>query len=640
MEKANDFTERLAAFGQWRSELTEVIRDYYGWLDQQGLTQGDENGAILDLVQDLRSEKLRIALVAEFSRGKSELINAIFFAEHGQRLLPTAAGRTTMCPTELLYDANEDPCIRLLPIETRKTKVSIADYKHTFVHWKTIHIHNLKSTKDISAAFQEITRTKTVSLREAHELGLYKPSEPGPVSNSETMEVPAWRHAIINFPHPLLMQGLVILDTPGLNALGAEPELTLSMLPEAHAVLFVLGADTGVSKSDLDVWRNHVVTALGESRGRFAVLNKIDVLWDELSEESDIAAALQQQIREAAHALQLDERFIFPISAQKGLLAKVKGDAELLQKSGLPALEAMLANQVLPGRQEYLRAKIVHQIGTRVHATKVMVDHQLATLNGQIDELTTLGGKNRAAIEATAKQLRQEKARYDEELKSFEKARTKLSGEAAVLLAHLNTARFDALAASARADMQERWTTHGMKSAMQSLFGGIVAEMEKAASQAKQISAFISESYTRFHAQFGLPEMQPAAFSLIAYVTRLKQLEAKAERFRNNPMTTMTEQHFVIDKFFATLVSEARGIFSDCHAGAKSWFQALITPPFMHIRQHKRVLDQRLENVKKIHENLDNVSVKIAELELERQSLEQQNATIDTLLERLMTTRA
>ena len=32
----------------------------------------------------------------------------------------------------------------------------------------------------------------------------------------------------------------MILDTPGLNALGAEPELTLSMLPSAHAVLFIL----------------------------------------------------------------------------------------------------------------------------------------------------------------------------------------------------------------------------------------------------------------------------------------------------------------------------------------------------------------------------------------------------------------
>jgi hypothetical protein len=41
-----------------------------------------------------------------------------------------------------------------------------------------------------------------------------------------------------------------VLDTLGLNALGTEPELTLSMIPNAYAVLFLLAMDTGVTKSD------------------------------------------------------------------------------------------------------------------------------------------------------------------------------------------------------------------------------------------------------------------------------------------------------------------------------------------------------------------------------------------------------
>ena len=72
------------------------------------------------------------------------------------------------------------------------------------------------------------------------------------------VDIPCWRHAVINFPHPLLQQGLVILDTPGLNAIGTEPELTLNLLPNAHAVLFILAADAGVTKTDLDVWNQHL----------------------------------------------------------------------------------------------------------------------------------------------------------------------------------------------------------------------------------------------------------------------------------------------------------------------------------------------------------------------------------------------
>ena len=50
------------------------------------------------------------------------------------------------------------------------------------------------------------------------------------------VEISMWRHAVINFPHPLLRQGLVILDTPGLNAIGSEPELTLKRVLTATAI--------------------------------------------------------------------------------------------------------------------------------------------------------------------------------------------------------------------------------------------------------------------------------------------------------------------------------------------------------------------------------------------------------------------
>ena len=98
-----------------------------------------------------------------------------------------------------------------------------------------------------------------------------------------SVDIPCWRHAIINFPHPLLQQGLVILDTPGLNAIGTEPELTLSLLPQAHAVLFILAADAGVTRTDLEVWNQHLAGEDAAAKdGRVVILNKIDGLWDDL----------------------------------------------------------------------------------------------------------------------------------------------------------------------------------------------------------------------------------------------------------------------------------------------------------------------------------------------------------------------
>ena len=100
-------------------------------------------------------------------------------------------------------------------------------------------------------------------MDEARALGFWSDDAPedNPVPDADgRVEIPRWRHALINMPHPLLEQGLVILDTPGLNAIGAEPELTVSLIPQAHAVVFILGADTGVTRSDLAIWREHLIT--------------------------------------------------------------------------------------------------------------------------------------------------------------------------------------------------------------------------------------------------------------------------------------------------------------------------------------------------------------------------------------------
>ena len=149
------------------------------------------------------------------------------------------------------------------------------------------------------------------------------------VDENGLVEISQWRHAVVNFPHPLLKEGLIIVDTPGLNAIGTEPELTLNLIPNAHAVLFILAADTGVTKSDIDVWRNHI----GNGLGRLVVLNKIDSMWDELRTKEEVDGQLKRQVETVAHTLGLEEKQVFPVSAQKGLVAKINKDAPLLARS-------------------------------------------------------------------------------------------------------------------------------------------------------------------------------------------------------------------------------------------------------------------------------------------------------------------
>jgi hypothetical protein len=628
---ANSFNQRLHDYKQWRDDLVSSIGDYQAWIEQQGLGDGQQDLQIHELIESLKSDKLVIAFVAEFSRGKTELINAIFFADYKQRLLPSAAGRTTMCPTELLYDEKQDPYIKLLPIETRKTAVTIAEYKHTPIHWTTLHIHKPHAPQEVSEAFQEIVRTKKVSLREAHELGLYESVNGAVPSNHEMIDVPVWRHAIINFPHPLLKQGLVVLDTPGLNSLGTEPELTFSTLPAAHAVLFILAADAGVTKSDLEVWNNHVCMVTGKDNGKLAILNKIDFLWDELQDENEIATNIARQVDETASILGIDKTSIFAVSAQKGLIGKIKVDEAMLHKSGLLALENKLAQEILPEKHKLIREKLIREISGRIQNTTALVAGKLKAINDQLTELKSLGGKNLDAIRATVGELRKEKAKYDKELQGFQATRELLARQAEILFSYLSMDQCDRLITKTRREMQDSWTTRGLRVGIVSFFAGAVETMEKADKQAKQIKNAVESIYHKFHTEYGFTELKPAVFSLADYHNELIRIQSEGEVFGNSSVLAITEQHFVIKKFFITLVSHARNTFNEANTSAKNWFQAIISPLFIQIRDHKVMMDQRIDTLKKVQENLDSLSVRVAELEKVKKDLESQQKTIETM---------
>lgn len=276
----SNLLEKFGEYSLWRSGVVRALERYRDAIQAAGLADEGSQQRIAHTLARLAEDRMTVAFVAEFSRGKSELINAIFFAGYGQRILPSSVGRTTMCPTELLYDASLPPSIRLLPIETRATSQSTSDLRARPDAWTVMPL-DVASTDGMLEAFRQVSLSRRVPVEQARGYGLYDPDDADSgmtVGADGLVEIPRWRHAVVNFPHPLLQQGLVIIDTPGLNAIGTEPELTLNLIPNAHAVLYILAADTGVTRSDIDVWREHI----GASAGRMVVLNKIDSMWDEL----------------------------------------------------------------------------------------------------------------------------------------------------------------------------------------------------------------------------------------------------------------------------------------------------------------------------------------------------------------------
>lgn len=610
------------------------IKAYQEWLFKHDLSEAEDDLRIFELVEALNSDALTIAFVAEFSRGKTELINSIFFADYQRRLLPSSAGRTTMCPTELFYDKAADRSyIRLLPIETRSTDTTIAEYKQNVTNWQTVDI-DTDSADKMAESFQEIVRVKNVSVAEAKRLGLYHedPAAAGEAAPTE-IEIPVWRHAMISFPHPLLKQGLVILDTPGLNAMGNEPELTMEMIPAAQAVVFILAADTGVTKSDMDMWKHHITPYVREDHGIVVILNKIDTLWDDLKDSLGVATSIASQCSATAKSLNIELGHVFPLSAQKGLLAKVKNDNGLLQRSGLPELERHLSDQIVPAKQRIVRDNIVNRIGARITNTKQLLQGRHDAAMGQLQELRSLSGKNTDVILQLMNKAREAQADYKKNVENFQTSRHVLTQQVKVVLEALSIDSFDKLIGKARGDMVDSWTTGGMKNVMKVFFDTAQHTMEQVNWQCEKSNELVSAIYQRFREDHDLADVKPTMFSTKKYITHLQKLHKEAEAFRSSPVTTMTEQSFVVKKFFVSIVSHVRNVFFQAKQDAENWAKSVMNPLGTRIKERKKQLDEHLESLKKIKSSREKLEEKIHELEALCADLGRQMATINGLLD-------
>ena len=175
----------------------------------------------------------------------------------------------------------------------------------------------------------------------------------------------------------------------------------------------MLAADTGVTKSDLDMWNQNVQPLGGDAKhGRIVVLNKVDTLWDDLKNDEAIKGSITTQCNSAAKMLGIGIENVFPVSAQKGLLAKIRHDTELLEKSNILSLESILSKDILPQKQQLVRTSVISEIGGMAEESRNLISSRLNDTNKQLKELAGLSGKNEDVIGHLMKKTREEQTIY------------------------------------------------------------------------------------------------------------------------------------------------------------------------------------------------------------------------------------
>ena len=626
---SRSFNQQLDQHGAWRSNFARRLQWLSRWLTENELLDQAVAERLRGLETQIRTSKVMVAFVAEFSRGKSELINAIFFAGYGRRIMPASAGRTTMCPTELGYDPALAPKLRLLPIETRLEPHSLAHWRDKPTRWTEIAI-DVADAEQLAQAMGKVAEVRWVGKEEARTLGFWDDDTPddNPVQDAEgRVEIPRWRHAVLNMPHPLLEQGLVILDTPGLNAIGTEPELTLNLIPSAHAVLFILAAETGVTKSDIEVWRTHI----GPGSGRIVVLNKIDAMWDELKSDAENESEIERMQTSVAHMLALTPRQVYPVSAQKALVGKINGDSALLEKSRLGALEGALFNELIPAKQDIIRKQLSDDMGALLTAQQSMINTRIRDIVEQMQELKSLRGKNQNVI---AHMMR----RIDVEKKEFDTSLFKLQGTRAVF-ARLSTELYTTLGMdivqgrinAVRDAMEASRFATGMRGPVKEFFDearqNLIASNDKVA----EISDMMQSMYKKFSSEHGLNLNIPMTFTLNKYRAEIDAIEDVYQKQFGTTTMILSSRNALMERFFDAIASRVRRSFRAANADVDAWLKVIMAPLEAQIRQHKEQLKHRLVSIQRIHDATDSLETKIESFEASQAALEKVKARLDEL---------
>jgi hypothetical protein len=630
MIPSRDLAARFEAYADWRRRLSAGISSLHEWLQQQDLADAQADVKVQQLLERLQQDKLVVAFVAEFSRGKSELINAIFFADFGQRLLPSSAGRTTMCPTELLHDPSRPPSIRLLPIETRLNEATVTEFKNYADEWVTFPL-DLAAADRMAETLARVSQVKRVPIALARKYGLFTERDDDILAALErgdegSVDIPCWRHAEINFPHPLLQQGLIILDTPGLNAIGTEPELTLNLLPNAHAVLFLLAADAGVTKTDLDVWNAHLAGEDDTTKAaRIVILNKIDGLWDDLKEEVEINAEIERQVESSATMLGISPAQVFAVSAQKALLAKVNGDDGLLARSRLPVLEHSLSRKLIPAKRDLVGAATQAEVRTLASSIHSILDSRASGIGEQLAELIALRGKNQDVVEHMMTRVKEEKELFERGLARYTALRTVFTQHTNDLFDVIGLSALRQNAARTRQRIEDSPFTKGVRDAMGEFFARLRADFDQAGRQGAEIHDLMRAMYARFAHEHGLDVYVPPQFSVLKYLKEIERMQRAYNTHFNTLWNMVSKAKYPLMKqFFETVASRARQIYKVANRDVEAWLKAVMSPLETQVREHHIQLRRRLDSVRRIHRASDELESRILELEQSREALDAQ----------------
>jgi predicted GTPase len=276
----NQSQEDLRSYNETKLDIADQLRTVRESLKTLGRDEAEQE--CTELIEKLAEDRFILAVLGQFKRGKSSLMNAII----SEDLLPTGVLPLTSAITILKYG----PVKRLIV------------NREGFFYPKELPVTSLPD---------------------------YVTQNGNPDNEKKVKNV------AIELPVSFLRSGIEFVDTPGVgSAISANTATTYDFLPECDAVLFVTSVDTPMTSVELDFLKEikQYVHRI------FFVVNKIDLVTE--SERNEVLKFVTNTIRKQ---IETEDVKVYPISSRLALEAQNTGNKNLYEKSELNSLENALA---------------------------------------------------------------------------------------------------------------------------------------------------------------------------------------------------------------------------------------------------------------------------------------------------------
>ncbi len=365
MEQTLNFGS-YSAYKQTVSDLTESLhqlKEYSEYLELPNTSK-----SISDTIEKVAEEHFEVAIVGEFKRGKSTLINALL----GQDVLPAD----------------------VLPATATLNRVTYSETPYVMVEYKDGEVERV----DINELENYVTKLSYESEKKA-----------------ETV-----KQATVYYDTDFCKNNVDIIDTPGLNDDEQMTNVTLSILPEIDAAVFVISANSPFSQFEKEFLEKKMLTS---DMGRiifavncFGTFSKEDE--DRIVEtvEKRIASYVIEKAKLvmgedskefAVYKRKIGKPKVIGVYAKKALMAKESGNIEMLEESNFltfeRVLESMLTQergaislQILANKIISSGSEIINSIVIRENALDMETDEFMEKYQAAIEEIDEIRTKKRA----------------------------------------------------------------------------------------------------------------------------------------------------------------------------------------------------------------------------------------------------